>query len=74
MDRGVDELEVVILSHGFGAELKALDCGEELLVHFIADDDDLGLVALKLDFAYALDFVHIVNDVDIMGSDNLSAV
>ncbi len=74
MDRSVHEFEVVELLYGFRTELKALDGGQELLVHLIADDGDKLGIALELDFTDTADAVYIFDYVYIVRSDKLCAV
>ena len=74
VDRGVDDFEVGVTFDDLGVERKCLDGCKEVVVHLVTDNLDARGVAVKLDFFYALDAVDVVDDVDIMRSDNLSAV
>ena len=56
-----------------GAERESLYLFKINLVDISADNLDFRLVAVKLD-VLAFDIVYVVDDVDIVGGDNLSAV
>ena len=74
MNRSVYNLEVSVALDGFGTERQTFYCSKECIVDFLADNlDELG-IAVEFDFAYTLDFVDVVNDVDIVGGDDLRSV
>ena len=74
VDRRVHDFEVVVAFDYFRVERESLYGCEESLVHLLADDMYLGGVAVEFYFLYVLDAAHVVDDVHIVGSDNLSAV
>ena len=74
VDGGVHDLEVVVALDDFRVERETLDGFKERLVDFLADDFNLGGVALHLHFLDALDGLDVGDDVDIVGCDDLRAV
>ena len=73
MDRSIDNLEVLVAFDDIGAERESLYLFKINLVDISADNLDFRLVAVKLD-VLAFDIVYVVDDVDIVEGDNLSAV
>ena len=74
MDGGIDNLHVVILLVDLGAERQGVDVLDVGSIHVFADDLDQVGIALELDVAHVLDGVDVVDDVHIVGSDNLCTV
>ena len=74
VDRGVDNLEVVIFFVYLRAERKLLDCIEIILVHLVSDDLDQFGIAFEFNVGDALDAVHMIYDVDIVRSNDLRTV
>ena len=74
VDRRIDNLQIAMFSDSLGAEGKAFDLGEERIVDLLADDLDFVGVGGELDLFHSADAVHMVDDVDIVGIDDLGAV
>ena len=64
----------MVALHCVGAELQTLDCSEERLVDLLAYDLDLRLVALEADMLHSLDAVDMIDDIYVVGSDDLRSV
>ena len=74
MDGGVHNLQVVVLLVDLGAERQGVNLFDVLRVDVLADNLNQHRVAIKLDFAHTGNGVDVLDDVHIVGRDNLCAV
>ena len=73
VNRGIDNLEVMLALDYLGIEREGLDVGKECGVDFFTDNLDELLVAVELD-VLGTDAAYVIDDVDVVGSDNLRAI
>ena len=74
MQRGVDNLHVVVSLDAFGIEHILVDFAHKSLVHLGTDGLNTGLAARPFHVVERLDFLHLVNDAGVVRRHQLAAV